>query len=74
MILLAGIFIAMMLRYDYWRHQVKEFERTRTGPSPHTVDTHVATPFFRTSLISYFFGLTTTLAIMKYFEAAQVCC
>jgi len=57
-IVVPGLFIALMLRFDLLRNQGKAIED--------------ATPsYFRISMLGYFLGLATTVLVMYYFEAAQ---
>jgi minor histocompatibility antigen H13 len=57
-IVVPGLFIALMLRFDLTRQQGKpEVEMTRD--------------YFRICLLGYFLGLATTVFVMYYFEAAQ---
>ena len=83
-IVIPGIFIALMLRYDNFHYK----SRTTTKPlavsaKPHLGHTTSAsamavppvvagsTPFFDVVLVSYFIGLSVTVAVMYYFKAAQ---
>lgn len=58
-IVIPGVFIALLLRYDYYR--VKN-----------NVNGKVNTTFFNVTLIAYGFGLLVTVLIMYYFKHAQV--
>lgn len=58
-IVIPGIFIAMLLRYDAFRAGV-----TKNGVS-------FPKPFFYVNMIAYFFGLVATVAVMYIFNAAQ---
>eukprot|EP00696_Hemimastix_kukwesjijk_P017957 gnl/Hemi2/6743_TR2297_c0_g1_i1.p1 gnl/Hemi2/6743_TR2297_c0_g1~~gnl/Hemi2/6743_TR2297_c0_g1_i1.p1 ORF type:complete len:416 (-),score=159.66 gnl/Hemi2/6743_TR2297_c0_g1_i1:99-1295(-) len=56
-LVIPGVFIALMLRYDLQR----QLEGRGNGGSP----------FFHSNLVAYMLGLITTLAVMILFEAAQ---
>lgn len=85
-IVIPGIFIALMLRYDYFHYRTREASATkpttaavRAKPHLHTHSASAAastavprsTPFFDVVLVSYFIGLSVTVAVMYYFKAAQ---
>lgn len=58
-IVIPGIFIALLLRYDAHRANVT------------TADQVFAKPFFHTNLVSYVLGLVATVVVMYAFNAAQ---
>ena len=90
-IVIPGIFIALMLRYDYFHHKSRQSATTtatatkpataavRGKPHLHLQSTAAtapsvvpqSTPFFDVVLVSYFIGLSVTVAVMYYFKAAQ---
>jgi minor histocompatibility antigen H13 len=55
-IVIPGIFIALLLRYDY--------HRAKGSP-------HFPKPYFNTTFLAYFLGLLTTIVVMHTFQAAQ---
>lgn len=58
-IVIPGVFIALLLRFDL---------RTRRGaPLPSLAQA----PYFAVNLVAYFFGLSLTVGIMYFFKAAQ---
>jgi len=57
-IVIPGVFIALLLRYDHHRNASKE-------------DTKNTTPYFHNTLVGYFVGLATTIFVMHTFQAAQ---
>ena len=86
-IVIPGIFIALMLRYDHFHQQSRESAAAAKRSAPAVRATpHVhlssasgsappaapaSTPFFDVVLVSYFIGLTVTVGVMYYFKAAQ---
>ncbi len=58
-IVIPGIFIALMLRFDHHLHHTQK----REGP--------VREVYYRWQLVGYFIGLATTLIVMNVFQAAQ---
>lgn len=59
----SGIFIALALRFDLQRHRLANpTSRTRT---------HFARPYFVACLTAYVLGLSTTMGVMHFFQAAQ---
>lgn len=56
----SGIFIALMLRYDHYCHKLEKKE----GP--------VKPAYYNVVMVGYGIGLTATLVVMYYFNAAQV--
>ena len=58
-IVIPGIFVALLLRFDASQAQVKKITET------------FETPFFHTCLCGYVWGLITTVVVMYAFEAAQ---
>jgi len=60
-IVIPGIFIALLLRYDIYR--AKRFNKKNRFESP--------TPYFTSTIVSYTFGLILTIFIMHTFQAAQ---
>jgi minor histocompatibility antigen H13 len=57
-IVIPGIFIALLLRYDY--HRAKA-----------TPGSEFPKPYFRATFLGYFLGLLTTIFVMHTFQAAQ---
>jgi len=55
-IVIPGIFIALMLRFDARRAKGRK---------------HFKKPFFNFTLGAYFLGMVTTIAVMHFFQAAQ---
>lgn len=83
-IVIPGIFIALLLRYDALKFEAKPRAAVAsTSKKPHAHAhgdesgdipfkvTPKMTPFFFYNLVAYFFGLTTTVGVMYYFKAAQ---
>jgi minor histocompatibility antigen H13 len=84
-IVLPGIFLAMLLRYDSYRAGVnlpppepadadaeEEAERVEDRSAQHVeVVTDFPKPFFLFGFASYILGLVTTIAVMVYFKAGQ---
>jgi minor histocompatibility antigen H13 len=64
-IVIPGTFIALALRYDYYRHTVA------TKSTPEATSTAYAKPYFTAGLIAYVSGLVTTMTVMHVFKAAQ---
>ena len=65
-IVLPGIYIALCLRYDYFRYL-----STPAGKkSP--LSSSYPKPYFKSCFISYIFGLITTMTVMHTFQASQV--
>jgi len=65
-IVIPGIFIALLLRFDAKNLKAK----TNTSEQANSKDSteHV---YFWTVMFAYFLGLTTTVLVMNYFKAAQ---
>merc|ERR1712146_435302 len=61
-IVIPGIFLALLLRFDA--------ERANIVPN-NGINVKFPKPYFLTTFIAYFFGLATTIAVMYYFKAAQ---
>jgi len=59
-VVVPGIFVALALRYDYYR-------ASKSGVSP----AMFSKPYFWAALFAYFFGLGTTVTVMHVFQAAQ---
>eukprot|EP01127_Copromyxa_protea_P003137 TRINITY_DN13001_c0_g1_i1.p1 TRINITY_DN13001_c0_g1~~TRINITY_DN13001_c0_g1_i1.p1 ORF type:complete len:343 (-),score=90.40 TRINITY_DN13001_c0_g1_i1:38-985(-) len=57
-IVIPGIFIALLLRYDSHRNATLK-------------KTDGSTPYFNNTLVGYFVGLATTIFVMHTFQAAQ---
>lgn len=55
-IVIPGIFIAFLLRYDAFRA---------------TNQNRFSKAYFKTTFVAYFFGLVTTIFVMHFFQAAQ---
>jgi minor histocompatibility antigen H13 len=83
-IVIPGIFIALLLRFDIWmniqRLKKKTGENKWSKEEKHDVDClychaekqkPLKTSYFTTNLIAYFFGLCTTVGVMYSFGAAQ---
>ena len=58
-IVIPGIFVALLLRFDAHQQQVKAY------------DDDFYKPCFHTTMFGYFLGLLTTVFVMYLFEAAQ---
>ena len=58
-IVIPGIFIALLLRFDAHRAQVTEAGK------------EFAKPFFHTNMVFYILGLFATIVVMYAFNAAQ---
>jgi len=65
-IVIPGIFIALLLRYDAYRAQKDNEKNDKTG-SPE----YFSTPYFNATFIGYAIGLISTILIMHTFQAAQ---
>lgn len=61
-IVIPGAFVALGLRYDYYRHVKKENRSSSASFSK---------PYFYASLVAYVAGLVTTMTVMHTFKAAQ---
>jgi minor histocompatibility antigen H13 len=59
-IVIPGAFVALALRYDYYRH-------LKAGKSGSSFNR----PYFNASLVAYIAGLVTTMSVMHMFKAAQ---
>ena len=85
-IVIPGIFIALMLRYDYFHYKARESNAKKPVTASVSAKPHLhvhssstgspppapqSTPFFDVVLVSYFIGLTVTVGVMYYFKAAQ---
>ena len=84
-IVIPGIFIALMLRYDHFhyksRNQPIKPTTAAVSAKPHIahpppptatpIEVPASTPFFSTVLVAYFIGLSVTVGVMYYFKAAQ---
>ncbi|KAF8658336.1 hypothetical protein AX16_002102 [Volvariella volvacea WC 439] len=58
-IVIPGTFVALALRYDYFRHsRISPF-----GTFPK--------PYFHSAMLAYVLGLATTMVVMNIFQAAQ---
>jgi minor histocompatibility antigen H13 len=64
-IVIPGTFIALALRYDYYRHNAAAH-----GSLP-PVSSGYPKPYFRAAIIAYVLGLVTTMTVMHVFRAAQ---
>ncbi len=60
-----GIYVALSLRFDY--HQYLQTPKGKKNP--HT--SSFPKPYFYATFIAYIIGLSTTMAVMHYFKAAQ---
>eukprot|EP01128_Nolandella_sp_AFSM9_P008434 TRINITY_DN511_c2_g1_i13.p1 TRINITY_DN511_c2_g1~~TRINITY_DN511_c2_g1_i13.p1 ORF type:complete len:374 (+),score=100.49 TRINITY_DN511_c2_g1_i13:185-1306(+) len=63
---IPGVFIALLLRYDIFRHN-----RTNNPKDLSKVPVGLKTPYFTHTLIGYAVGLITTIVVMHTFQAAQ---
>ena len=77
-IVIPGTFIALALRYDYFRHSAKisQLAEVKKGTKGHPRPTEesfsqASKPYFVSSLLGYVLGLTTTMAVMHVFGKAQ---
>lgn len=61
-VIVPGIFIALSLRYDYYRF-LKSNSSALAKPYPK--------PYFYAALTAYVLGLVTTMTVMHVFRAAQ---
>lgn len=59
-IVIPGVFVALLLRFDRSREDARKKLRQHPG-----------TPFFNWCYLSYVAGLVTTIAVMHTFKAAQ---
>jgi minor histocompatibility antigen H13 len=65
-IVLPGIFIALCLRYDYFRYL-----STPAGKK-NPLSSSYPRPYFQYCFLSYVLGLITTMTVMHIFQASQV--
>ena len=84
-IVIPGIFIALLLRYDYFHFQRTSAQGAQGGvvhPRPHlhvhggrgeaaTLPAPASTPYFNAVMLCYFIGLSVTVGVMYWFKAAQ---
>jgi minor histocompatibility antigen H13 len=72
-IVIPGIFIALLLRYDAHRaHGSKRVVgKNNTVMNPHVESGVFARPYFAWTLVAYTLGLITTIFVMHVFKAAQ---
>ena len=81
-IVIPGIFIALLLRYDYFHYQKTVKEGGVVHPRPHlhvhggrgeaaTLPAPASTPYFNAVMVCYFIGLSVTVGVMYWFKAAQ---
>jgi len=63
-IVIPGVFVALMLRFDRHLHEMKNKNAKNISQS-------FPRPFFTATFIGYTFGLVMTLVVMHVFEAAQ---
>jgi len=78
-IVIPGIFIAILLRYDYYQLNMTKLtdDQIARCASPFTRNRSVFTidwkqkPFFWSCMVWYVIGLATTLGCMYFFKAAQ---
>eukprot|EP01126_Amoeba_proteus_P030091 TRINITY_DN2984_c0_g1_i1.p1 TRINITY_DN2984_c0_g1~~TRINITY_DN2984_c0_g1_i1.p1 ORF type:complete len:317 (-),score=45.37 TRINITY_DN2984_c0_g1_i1:343-1293(-) len=81
-IVVPGVFLALLLRYDYHRYQIQKggiakdlTSQKSTGETK--TDVHVEydpsfpKPYFFNTFLGYFFGLGLTVFVMHTFQAAQ---
>ena len=59
-VVLSGIFIALMLRFDVVRARKQKLKK------------NFPKPYFNFTYIGYFLGMVTTIGVMHVFKAAQV--
>jgi len=57
-IVIPGVFIALLLRYDHHRNVMCNTKKN-------------STPYFNNTMVGYFVGLATTIIVMHTFQAAQ---
>ena len=65
-IALPGFFIALCLRYDYYRY----LSSPKGKKAP--LSSYYPRPYFKSCFLSYIFGLISTMTVMHNFQAAQV--
>eukprot|EP01107_Rhizomastix_libera_P003862 TRINITY_DN1662_c0_g1_i2.p1 TRINITY_DN1662_c0_g1~~TRINITY_DN1662_c0_g1_i2.p1 ORF type:complete len:145 (+),score=54.37 TRINITY_DN1662_c0_g1_i2:136-570(+) len=68
-IVIPGLFVALMLRFDAKRHELAAAatpSSSSSSPPPST-----KRPYYKTVLASYAGGLIATLSVMHFFQAAQ---
>jgi minor histocompatibility antigen H13 len=66
-IVIPGTFIALALRYDYYRHAAAAHDT----PLPASGGAGYPKPYFTAALVAYVLGLVTTMSVMHVFRAAQ---
>jgi len=65
-IALPGIYVALCLRYDYYRYlSTPEGKKNPSSSSYPRI-------YFKSCFLSYVFGLCTTMTVMHTFSASQV--
>jgi minor histocompatibility antigen H13 len=75
-IVVPGIFLALLLRFDYSRHLAAAGKRDEDGDaggggSAALWQVPFAKPFFSSGLVAYTLGLVATVVVMVEFDAAQ---
>jgi len=73
-IVIPGIFIALLLRFDHSRRQALSLQSQAikgTDFVSRLTAAYRLQPYFFVNLVGYFLGLTTTLFVMYSFKAAQ---
>jgi len=71
-IVIPGLFVALMLRFDYVLQKRKNHEnQTKTKPNKTNTFASPIKIYFWWQMFGYFVGLTTTVLSMYYFKAAQ---
>jgi len=71
-IVIPGLFVALMLRFDAKRHELAAAATPSSSSSSSSSSTpSTKRPYYKTVLASYAGGLIATLSVMHFFQAAQ---
>jgi len=71
-IVIPGIFIALLLRYDAHRAHGKRIHgKNNQILNPHVESGLFKRPYFTNNIVAYTLGLFTTIGVMHWFKAAQ---
>ena len=75
-IVLPGIYIALLLRYDIWKYleSLKTNNDNNSNNNMKVIDANVSYRTWEVCLVCYVIALGNCLFIMYYFEHAQVKC
>lgn len=69
-IILPGLLVALMLRFDY-DNALRALKPTKNKKNPPVVAWDFPQPFFKASVLAYFAAIVVTIYIMMTFQAAQ---